>query len=453
MLVGVALTTLPCAILLCFSDRHTLGAASDSLSRRALLTPLAHARVEPAPPLGEPPHEGLPRSSSVDHALSGAVGRDDEPSGAAISACAAAVDARPRLLPSPPPGRLLGSGGVRASERLIAPLVAAADTFQFFGSGMTVRFFSLFFWQKLGMHPIATNAVYAGGPIGTAVMAILMQRVSRRHGRVLTSVLCRTASVLLLIAIPLIMLFAPPIPQSPCPPSSPPSPPPPPFGDTVLGETPLATPPGARSPGRVAASTFFFSTFSASSPTPPPAAAACPPLPVLSAYDPHWLIVPIYLLRTWLNNCTSGLTKSVLNDYVSKKHRAKWNALESLNLFSWSGSSFIGGYLISAFDATPHLQQYGFDITFLITACLQACSILCLVPLLRIVPSEDALKQRPLAGPAGHEAVQPLADDAGGDSRVARVAYGAPLAAGGGVEPLLMPASVPQLQPPGSVQR
>ena len=52
----------------------------------------------------------------------------------------------------------------------------------------------------------------------------------------------------------------------------------------------------------------------------------------------------------------------MLNDYVAKRHRAKWNALESVNLFSWSGSSMLGGYLI---------RSYGFNATFLITAVLQ----------------------------------------------------------------------------------
>ena len=118
--------------------------------------------------------------------------------------------------------------GAASSQRragMIAPLVAASDTLQFLGSGMTVRFFSLFFWQRLGMRPIATNALYAGGPVGIAICAIYMQRVSRKMGRVLTTVVCRTCSVLLLLSIALVMIYAPPLPPSPpCPPSPPSSP-------------------------------------------------------------------------------------------------------------------------------------------------------------------------------------------------------------------------------------
>ena len=89
-------------------------------------------------------------------------------------------------------------------------------------SGMTNRFFALFFWQQLGMQPIATNAVYAGGPVGIALTALLMQRVSVRAGRTLTTVVCRACSVLLLASIALIMLEAPALPPSP--PCAPPAP-------------------------------------------------------------------------------------------------------------------------------------------------------------------------------------------------------------------------------------
>ena len=47
--------------------------------------------------------------------------------------------------------------------------------------------------------------------------------------------------------------------------------------------------------------------------------------------DPR-LILPICLLRSWLMNSTLALSKSVLNDYVPKRHRAKWASLESVHL-------------------------------------------------------------------------------------------------------------------------
>ena len=80
-------------------------------------------------------------------------------------------------------------------------------------------------------------------------------------------------------------------------------------------------------------------------------------------------------------NCTAGLTKSVLNDYVSKANRAKWNSLESINLFSWSGSALLGGVLV---------DQFGYRFTFLVTAALQSLSLCCLVPLALLVHAEPA---------------------------------------------------------------
>ena len=43
-------------------------------------------------------------------------------------------------------------------------------------------------------------------------------------------------------------------------------------------------------------------------------------LPLSSPHAPYY-ILPMYLVRTWLMNAPTSLTKSVLNDYVPKKHR------------------------------------------------------------------------------------------------------------------------------------
>jgi hypothetical protein len=93
----------------------------------------------------------------------------------------------------------------------------------------------------------------------------------------------------------------------------------------------------------------------------------------------------------------------VLNDYVAKKNRAKWNALESVNLFSWSGSSILGGYLI---------REYGFNATFFITCVLQAISVGCLLPLLPLVRAETrtstSTRDAGAVAPARDTSVAPL---------------------------------------------
>lgn len=147
ILLGLAGSVPPAVVLFLFRDASALGEESEAL----------HVTRRPAP-----------------------VGSRSPAPNAALVALLAAH-------PEP------GCGPFRREH--IAPLVAAADTFQFLGSGMTVRFFALFFWQKLDMHPIAVNAVYAGGPVGIAAMAMLMQRLSRRLGRATTAIMCRVSSV------------------------------------------------------------------------------------------------------------------------------------------------------------------------------------------------------------------------------------------------------------------
>ncbi len=48
--------------------------------------------------------------------------------------------------------------------------------------------------------------------------------------------------------------------------------------------------------------------------------------------------------------CSQPLRRSILMDHVPKEFRARWNALEGLAVFSWSGSAVLGGYLIDAYD-------------------------------------------------------------------------------------------------------
>ncbi|KAJ8601042.1 hypothetical protein CTAYLR_004486 [Chrysophaeum taylorii] len=103
--------------------------------------------------------------------------------------------------------------------------------------------------------------------------------------------------------------------------------------------------------------------------------------------DERWL-VPVYLLRTWLMNCSTGLTRSLLNENVDSKTRARWNAAESVNFFSWSGSAILGGYMI---------ERRGYGFTFIVTAALQALSAMTLSTLLFV--KKSALVSAELATP------------------------------------------------------
>lgn len=74
------------------------------------------------------------------------------------------------------------------------------------------------------------------------------------------------------------------------------------------------------------------------------------------------MICALLVTRTAFMNATSALTKSVLMDHVPNNERAKWSALESFSMFSWSGSAALGGILVS---------YHGILFNFCITASLQ----------------------------------------------------------------------------------
>ena len=92
-----------------------------------------------------------------------------------------------------------------------------------------------------------------------------------------------------------------------------------------------------------------------------------------------YVVLPMCLLRTWLMNAPLALSKSVLNDYVPKRHRAKWSSLEAINTSTWAGSAALGGLL------SDHI---GYRHTFLVTAGLQAVGLLLYVPLASLVVME-----------------------------------------------------------------
>jgi MFS family permease len=85
----------------------------------------------------------------------------------------------------------------------------------------------------------------------------------------------------------------------------------------------------------------------------------------------------VYLVRTAAMNASYPIQRAILMDLVPKKQRGRWNSLENLTSFTWTGSAALGGVLV---------DRFGYRFTFLITAALYsaACFLLALlIPLTR----------------------------------------------------------------------
>ena len=91
------------------------------------------------------------------------------------------------------------------------------------------------------------------------------------------------------------------------------------------------------------------------------------------------LISFLWIGRTSLMNSCSALTKSIIMDAVPQCERGKWSALESVNMFSWSGSAFLGGILVG---------EEGIIFNFTITCAMQIIATIPLIQLFHKVPAE-----------------------------------------------------------------
>lgn len=106
----------------------------------------------------------------------------------------------------------------------------------------------------------------------------------------------------------------------------------------------------------------------------------------MSYAQPLWLQAVLFLLRGGTMRCSQALRRSVLMDHVPRKQRARWNSLEGLTVFSWSGSAVIGGYLIDA---------YGYRYCFKLTAIVYFAGLLVEMLLLPITHRSEAECPKP----------------------------------------------------------
>ncbi|KAF0718900.1 Aste57867_1400 [Aphanomyces stellatus] len=103
-------------------------------------------------------------------------------------------------------------------------------------------------------------------------------------------------------------------------------------------------------------------------------------LALMTYTTPLSLEVALFLLRSGFIRCSEPLRTSLLMDYVPQNQRGRWNALEGLTMFTYSGSAMVGGYLI---------ERHGYRFSFLITAGFYGTGLLAellLVPIIRNDP-------------------------------------------------------------------
>lgn len=83
-------------------------------------------------------------------------------------------------------------------------------------------------------------------------------------------------------------------------------------------------------------------------------------------YTVKWVMIPLFIGRMAFMNGVNAIQYSITADYTPKSQRARFMALQSIAGFSWSGSAFVGGWLI---------DQYGYGPCFVITSIFQGCAI------------------------------------------------------------------------------
>lgn len=98
-------------------------------------------------------------------------------------------------------------------------------------------------------------------------------------------------------------------------------------------------------------------------------------------YDktPVWATIMIYLMRTSAMNSSYPIQRAILMDVIPKKDRGKWNSVENLTSFTWTGSAMAGGYLVS---------NFGYRFTFLITGGLYIIATMILSLLIPLTKGE-----------------------------------------------------------------
>lgn len=310
--VGVGLCAPGACILLFFNDEHALGSESESVST---------GTNSPAPEVNE---NGVEPDASMSH-----------------------ITSAKRLSVTSVGGTCCGMNITRIPHILIA-----SDMISGLASGMTIKFFPLYFAKKIWLQPIGVQSIYIALPLFMIVASKLGQKASRVFGRVTVSV---TMSVLGAAALAGIFAIEHVANWDcyDCPTS---------HGTTESD----CTSPNITVNGVVEAACNYQTTSSNG--------WTCTPV-TCELRDRWYVPIGLYFIST-LQHCSRPLKKSILMDFTAKRTRARWNSLDSVTRFGWSGSAVLGGWLI---------QHYSYGTTFLVTAgaqCVSSAMLLMIIPLM-----------------------------------------------------------------------
>jgi MFS family permease len=239
---------------------------------------------------------------------------------------------------------------------LVPAMIAGSDVITGLASGMTVKFFPIFFLFVLDLKPIEVQIIYLLTPFAIAFNAPILQEFSKKHGRITVTCIVKSLGVCLLLLLAFLTL------------------------ETTDNKETLPHESFVDDDNWIDGGTDK----SGNIPQEQVHAAATEENPRRNPGLWTWVIIVVYLVRTALMNSTKPLTKSVLMDFVPKSQRGRWQSLESVNAATWSGSAVVGGYLI---------DRYGFAGIFAATAVLQGVTILPLLRIRHLVPLEGDQKK------------------------------------------------------------
>jgi len=181
----------------------------------------------------------------------------------------------------------------------VPTVVLVSDVIGALASGMTLKYFALFFVEQCQMRPVYVNILGVSSTWIIALFSAWAVRGVRRYGRLKVTLCTRLLDVLLLCAMAV-----------------------------------LRTGPG----------------------------------------KDRDILVLVHVVRMGLANCSRPIMRTIMMDNVLPGSRARWNAADSVRMFSWSGSAAIGGILI---------DRVGYQKTFVITAAVKVTAV---VPLVMLGP-------------------------------------------------------------------